>query len=536
MTMGKTAGMSRSTLRLVLAVALAAAACGSEVAGPSGQPDPEPPPGEWSSQVLSAEPGADQPVLFGVDGEQVVTVVVGENGVVTGFATDDEGIFVAGEPTPTDGGFLMLGGVARLGDGWVALGAGGRETIDGDDQLTFQVRAFSSPDGRTWTEQEASGLGGPADVHDVVAGPDGGAVAVGVSRNGEDPGFGAFAPRAWSTTDGTSWTTVDLPTNGAGEGSVGAVARVGDRLLAVGMLDRAGAMWSSEDDGVTWTLAEPPGLPVATSLTDIVVGEDAVLVSGTGVAVAGSEDFSEGTSVLARSTDGGTTWAAVTQPPPEGGGEGYGNPVFGGEGGPFLTTTSTFIEAFRQPELCYADIDICRQDTSVVLYTSDDGDVWRRVDTSALGEGEAREVDGAVVAAEGRIVVHQWTEGGVRVSTWPAGVPLPGEDEPVLPEAALVTLDDSQDPEIGVRYAAPLYIHCGMDYLYLGDEPWERTDDGPDVETGAGDSVTTDWPVAQQTIFGYATRTDDETIEYSIGDDEVIATYAPATGQVPGCD
>lgn len=314
------------------------------------------------------------------------------------------------------------------------------------------------------------------------------------SPHGLNPSFGGFEPRAWSTTNGTSWKTVDLPMDGAEEGSVSAVAMVDDRLLAVGALDRSGAMWSSGDGGANWALTDAPGLPASTSLTDIVVGEHAVVLSGTGVTSADNEEFSEGMSLLARSVDDGATWDAVAEPPPKDGGEGHGNPVFGGSGGPFLTTTSTFIDAFRQPELCYADIDICRQDTSVVLYASDDGDVWRRVDTSGLGEGEASEVDGAVVAGDGRIVVHQWIEGGVRVSTWPAGVALPGEEEPVLPEAELVMLDEGEEPEVGVRYAAPLYIHCGMDYLYLGDQPWQRTDDG-----------------------------------------EPIATYAPATGEVPGC-
>ena len=45
-----------------------------------------------------------------------------------------------------------------------------------------------------------------------------------------------------------------------------------------------------------------------------------------------------------------------------------------------------------------------------------------------------------------------------------------------------------------------------------------------------------DWPVAQQTIFGFATLVGDEVVEYSIGDGEVIATYAPATEDPPGCE
>jgi hypothetical protein len=99
-----------------------------------------------------------------------------------------------------------------------------------------------------------------------------------------------------------------------------------------------------------------------------------------------------------------------------------------------------------------------------------------------------------------------------------------------------VALADGERPEPGRRYGVPLHIHCGMDWLYVGSEPWRRTDGGPDTETGAGDQVPEDWPVAQQTIFGFATLVEDDLIEYSIGDDEVIATYALATTDPPGCD
>lgn len=44
-------------------------------------------------------------------------------------------------------------------------------------------------------------------------------------------------------------------------------------------------------------------------------------------------------------------------------------------------------------------------------------------------------------------------------------------------------------PRWGVRYHAPLYLHCGMDWLYLGGRPWQRLDNGGEVETGAGDEI-----------------------------------------------
>jgi hypothetical protein len=89
--------------------------------------------------------------------------------------------------------------------------------------------------------------------------------------------------------------------------------------------------------------------------------------------------------------------------------------------------------------------------------------------------------------------------------------------------------------EPGVRYRAPLYVHCGMDWLYLGDDAWRRSDDGPDLETGAGDTPDPSWPVAGQTILGSATLVDD-VVEYSLDDGTVIATYERTREQPPGCD
>jgi hypothetical protein len=112
--------------------------------------------------------------------------------------------------------------------------------------------------------------------------------------------------------------------------------------------------------------------------------------------------------------------------------------------------------------------------------------------------------------------------------------PLPMGEEPLTETVDLVTVPRA-GPEPGVRYHAPLYVHCGMDHLFLGDSVWRRTDDGAGVETGGGDEPPADWPVAQQTVFGYATLVEPDVVEYSLEDGEVVATYAPVA-RAPGCD
>ncbi|HET6918637.1 MAG TPA: hypothetical protein VFI46_04135 [Jiangellaceae bacterium] len=195
-------------------------ACGSgSGSSPNVSSGSGPSPG-WAGQVLEGEQGPDQAVQIAVDGDQVVVVTVSDHGVVTGFATDDQGRFWPGEPTATGRRYLRLGGVTRFGDGWMALGSGG---LPDDEELVFDVRAFSSPDGRAWSEVDAVGFEGQADVTGVAA-VDDGLVGVGALRTADDPSEGGFGPVAWHSADGKGWTTMALPTGGGSEGSVQAVA------------------------------------------------------------------------------------------------------------------------------------------------------------------------------------------------------------------------------------------------------------------------------------------------------------------------
>lgn len=502
------------------------AACGSGVETPSntGPRDKERP--DWAMQVLEGDPGPDHPTQVGVDGDQVVITLVSDQGVIAGYSTDESGRFVAGTPAETGARFLALGGIARVGDRWLAVGSGGLR----DDELVFEVRAYASPDGRSWSAADATGLEGPADVSGVAALGDG-AVAVGTGRDAADPSQGGFRPVAWHSPDGATWTTVALPTDRATEGSVSGVAVVGEEVLAVGTVDGVGTIWSSVDGGATWTRAKGDGLTAMSSIGGIAAqGKELVI---TGVAPSGGED-GVGGAVLLRSADGGRTWEEAAEPPPLEGADSW-LPVYAG-GGRFFTLVSTFVEAWRNPEVCYADITLCQQDTSVVLYASDDGGRWSRVDTAGIGRGENGEVGLITGTGDGRVVAFTRVARGMASWTWPAGEPLPVAEEPAVPGSDVDILGENETPEPGHRYGAPLLIHCGMDWLQFGGKAWQRTDTGPDVETGAGDEIDPDWPVAQQTLFGFATLTRDGLVDYSIGDGTVIATYGPAKTKPPGCD
>jgi hypothetical protein len=526
-TRRQVAGQEGAALQLLKQVRLAAGtavllittlACGSTPTEPAATS--ELPPAAWTHELLESEPGADAPTVLAVDGEDVIVITTSDDGVITGFAADDNGSFVRGKQTATGIDYLWLGGAALLDQRWIAVGTGG---FDENEDFLFEVRAFSSKDGHTWSMTATTPIDGPAELAGTAA-VDGGVVAAGTMR-------GATIPVAWRSTDGETWTRVPLPMGGAAEGSVADIEAAGDTVLAVGFLGAQGAMWASEDAGATWAIIEGAGIPPGSGLSEIAAQGAVVVASGTRQDAASPYEM---TQILVRSVDGGRSWREVDAPPPPNPGEAFALSLSVGGGG-FFGLRSSFIRSWTKPEICYADIDLCRQDTAIALYRSADGNRWSLVDTTAIGEGDDGELDAIVATDSGRIVALRRGRRGETAWSWPAGTPLPTTEAAADPTSDVVLLGEGQTPELGRRYGVPLYIHCGMEWLYVGNTPWQRTGTGANVETGAGDEIPDDWPVAQQTIFGFVTLVEDERIEYSLADGEVIATYEPATEQPPGC-
>jgi hypothetical protein len=88
-----------------------------------------------------------------------------------------------------------------------------------------------------------------------------------------------------------------------------------------------------------------------------------------------------------------------------------------------------------------------------------------------------------------------------------------------------------QDLVPGVRYRFPLDVHCGMDHV--GE--FNGTNWYLQPARGLLQDPPAHWPIAQGTIFGYVTLVDGDTIEYSIGQGEVIGSYAPETREPQAC-
>ncbi len=494
--------MIRAALVVVLAVSLAA--CGDERPRTGGSTG-------WTTEHLTARTAVDFPSVIGVDGDDVLVLAIDDDGRLQSELSVAGAEFEAGEPLDVGDRWVGLGGVVRLPDGdWYALGSGGVEQVDGDEELRFTPMAFRSTDGLAWERVQVDGFAPAVDVSDLTVTPAGTIVATGADRT--DASMGGFEARAWVSSDGQAFDEVALPgvrpyRSYDDESFASDVLALGDTLLAAGHLDSGGALWRSRDDGRTWERDDDPLLHDAYRVTGLET-VDGTLVAG----VAGMP-----TSAI-RSVDGGSTWLE-SELPVAGESEAWAPLWSAAER--FFTLTGVDDMSWSGPEVCYADPDACGHDPGPTLVSSADGVTWTAVDADGLGE-----LDTITGTTDGRVLVMSGGEGdaAAEVHTWPPGEPLPEAAEPATPPTVeLVEVPKGEDPEPGVRYHAPLYTHCGVDWLFFADRSWKRTDGGEDFGSDGG------------MVYGYATVDEAGVLEYSLDDGAVVATYEQ-NDHAPGCD
>lgn len=489
----------------LLALVLVASGCGDRPAPPADAQ------GEWSGQRLAGPVGADQSPRLVTDGDDALVLLVSERGRVQPHVSRDGAPFATGTPFATglDGFFDVLTPV-RLADGsWYTVATGG------DD---YVVRALRSADGLTWTVEPTTGVTGRAELSALVATADG-VVAVGVRRHAADPSMGGFSALAWRSDDGRGFTEVALPGVPAyrgyrSESSVsGLVPVAGGALLATGRAGRSVRLWRSADHGASWTVVDDPLVARADGIERPIADGDRVLAAVSGLS-----------HPTLLSDDGGRSWRIN---------RGLSVPFESDEpvwlwqaGSRMLTVRSPADDGvdWNRPEVCYADLDQCRAGAGPGprLALSEDGEHWRAV-------AGPTDVTAAAATADGRLLVLRAGEKGTFVDTWPAGVPLadaPALDRPRTVD--LVRLADGERPEVGTRYAAPLFTHCGIDPIWFGEQSWQRTDDGPGYD--GGDRPPAGWPIPPGGggVYGYATLGADGVLTYTDGDGTVLATYEKA--------
>ena len=79
---------------------------------------------------------------------------------------------------------------------------------------------------------------------------------------------------------------------------------------------------------------------------------------------------------------------------------------------------------------------------------------------------------------------------------------------------------------------------CGITWLgTLNGKTWkvDQQHIGGRIETGGGAPPPTNWPTVEQSLLGTITLLPNDTIEYSLPNIGVIATYRPTLDKQPGC-
>lgn len=525
----------------VPAFLIAAVACGGEVGdtvspatAPASPPTLDGPTSFPTESIEPIEPGTWSETEFGPAGgdlgvavassDQTTVIITGGQGNVATAWTGTGGEFEPVTMPATFDEYASVAEVVPFGDGFVAVGGG---------SPSFLPVVWRSSNGRSWELVATQGLEEPADIASVIVTPTG-LMAAGARRVGDDASLGPFAPAVWTSPDGTEWTEVTSPFGGDGYSYLADLVATDAAVVALANVNGVAQVWRSSDGGLTWSASRidvDDGLG-AVAVSSLAMRDSTLLGFGT------AGDDHQGEPVVVRSDDLGATFVVAplrTTIAP--GLDGITARTRAADGA-WWVTTFRYTDAFTQPEVCYRDPGDCEDGNgrSVLLHSAD-GETWSEVDTVPLfGDGYGRLHDvvdtpgGAlVVGSAEQLTSWRWSGGSTAPPAADAYV------EPAPPDLATATYGDTI--EVGVTYRYPLFIHCGMDHLgEFNDQQWYVEAAGETPETGAGKMPDPSWPVAQQTIFGYVTLVDATTIEYTILDGEVIATYSPSDVEPPDCE
>lgn len=126
----------------------------------------------------------------------------------------------------------------------------------------------SSDEGQTWDlAPDPEGFEG-FEAYDVLATPSGSLVMVGSHLTGAEG-------RAWTSPDGVTWSVAEVA-GGMAEATMRSLIATPHGIVGVGYVGMSGAAWISTDEGRTWA---PLGEPVAdATFTSAYLAEDGTLI------------------------------------------------------------------------------------------------------------------------------------------------------------------------------------------------------------------------------------------------------------------
>ena len=338
----------------------------------------------WQRVDSAAFGGAGDQTMNRVLATQSGVVAVGYDGPTGDLDaaawTSPDGRYWTEATIPGQRGNQGLAAVAAGGPGLVAVGtdAGGANE---------DAAVWTSKDGRTWTRGHSRVFGGPGDqsMRRVVAAPPG-LVAVGYDGRGDD-----LNASVW-LFDGRTWSLQHSPSfGGPGDQEMRSAVPFRGGLVAVGDngagADLDGAAWRF--DGSNWTRVHSPSLggPGDQEIITVERGGPGLVAVGTITSLQGDQDAAVWTS------SDGTDWHRVTDPAALGG---KGNQAMIG-----VVATAGGLVAVGFDDAT----------TDSVVWTSVDGEAWTREDGPEFGGAGQQQIKaitavGQDVLAVGRVRVE----------------------------------------------------------------------------------------------------------------------------------
>ena len=250
----------------------------------------------------------------------------------------------------------------------------------GSDHPPSHAAAWTSADAVSWKRLATLPAPEGSSIAAAVARSDAGILAVGTDGR---------AAAVWASADGVTWTMESLraPAGVGAAEHLTAVAHASGGYVAAGYVESADAARSAtfwlSPDGVAWSPA-PATLPSgASEVTGLAAAPGGDLV----VAVGISGDERRGTAAVWRSTDGGASWQAVSNPSLAGG----------------------RMLAVAAGERGFAAVGENTDQTGAAAWTSADGSVWSPAPVQpSLANGGLQMVMAAVAADGPGFVSSGW--------------------------------------------------------------------------------------------------------------------------------
>lgn len=317
-----------------------------------------------------------------------------------GVWVSEDGVVWTQVKSPALGGegIQQMLDVVELDDRLIAVGYSSvDEEADG--------RVWASTDGVTWEAYDDPDLGGSDDqwiAAVTIGGP--GLVAVGFEGRIEVDSFDTDAA-IWTSSDGVDWDRAPPSRTMAGRGSreLWAVTEFDERVIAGGAVGGSAAVWTSTD-GVTWSRVTGPNNFTGSANGRALI--QGMAIGGPGVIAVGEADND---AAIWTSTDG-ESWSRVNNPG-----------VLGGEG---TQGIANVIDS--QFGLVAVGFDTggerinflgrgSEEDMDGVVWISEDGLLWQRIDTPAFGGPGFQELTDIVQWRDGLVAVGRDIPAGVRL-------------------------------------------------------------------------------------------------------------------------